>query len=70
MNHEDLHGFQRCEEDENVTNRRKRHRNNEISGIQNIMRQVVDAIQTFQSDISHNSPIKIYGEGTLTYEVV
>ena len=34
------------------------------------MKQLVDAIQTFQSDSSHNSPIKIYGEGTITYEVV
>ena len=34
------------------------------------MRQLVDAIQTSQSGIIHNSQIKIYGEGDITYKVV
>ena len=33
------------------------------------MRQIVDAIQTSRSGISHNSPTKIDGEGAITYEV-
>ena len=45
MNHEDLLDFQRREEDENVTNRRKINQIYEITGIQNMMRQIVDAIQ-------------------------
>ena len=45
MNHEDLPDFQRREEDENMTNRRKRNQINERTGIQNLMRKLVDAIQ-------------------------
>ena len=67
MNHEDLLDFQRREEDENMTNRRKRNQINEITGIKNIMRQIVDSMQPSQSGISHNSPIKIDGEGDITY---
>ena len=70
MNHEDLLDFQRHEEDENVTNRRNRNQINERTGIKNLIRQLVDAIQPSRSGISHNSPIKIYGEGAITYEVV
>ena len=44
MNHEDLIGFQRREEDENLTNRRKINPINERRGIQKLMRQLVDAI--------------------------
>ena len=46
MNHEDFLGFQRLEEDENVTNRRTISLINERTVIRNIMRQLVDAIQT------------------------
>ena len=70
MNHEDILDFQRREEDENVTNRRKIIPINERTGIQNLMRQLVDSIQPSRSGIIHNSPIKIYGEGAITHEVV
>ena len=69
-NHEDLLEFQRHEEDKNVTKRRKRNTINEISGIRNLTRQLVDAIQPSWSGISHNSSIKIDGEGAITYELV
>ena len=46
MNHEYLLEFQYREEDENVTNRRNRNQINEIPGIQYMMRQIVDEIQT------------------------
>ena len=45
MNHEYLLEFQYREEDENVTNIRNRNQINEIPGIQNMMRQLVDAMQ-------------------------
>ena len=70
MNHEDLLDFQLREEDENVTNRRKINLINDITGIQKLMRQIVDSIQPSRSRISHNSPIKIYIEGGITYELV
>ena len=70
MDHEDFLDFQGHEEDENVTNRRKRNKINEITGIQNLMRYLVDAIQPSRSGISHNIPIKIGREGAITYEVV
>ena len=70
MNNEELLDFQRHEDDENVTKRRKRNPINERTGIQKLMRQLVDAIQTSQSGIIHNSQIKIYGEGDITYKVV
>ena len=70
MNHEDLLEFQQHEEDENSTNRRKINLINEITGIQNLMRQLVDAIQPLRSGISHNSLIKTYVVGAITYEVV
>ena len=53
-----------------MTNRRKRNPINERTGIQKMMRPIVDALQPLKSGTSHNSPIKIYGEGTITYEVV
>ena len=59
MNNGDLLDFQQCEEDDNVANRRKINQINERSVIQNLMRQMVDAIQPSRSGISHNSPIKI-----------
>ena len=68
-NHEDLLDFQRHEEDENDTNRRKINRINKRKGIQNLMRQLVDKIQPSRSGISHNSPTKIDGEGAITYKV-
>ena len=34
------------------------------------MKYIVDAIQPSQSGVSHNSPVKIDGEGDITYEVV
>ena len=43
MNHKDLLGFKRHEEDENVTNREKRNPINERTGIQNLVSQLVDA---------------------------
>ena len=61
MTHEDLLDFQQKEEDENVTNRRKVNLINDRTGIQNLMRQQVDAIQPYQSKISNNSTIKIDG---------
>ena len=67
MNHEDLLDFQQPEEDENVTNRRKRNTINERTGIQNLMRGIVDAMQSLQSGISHNIPIRMDGEGAITY---
>ena len=70
MNNEELLDFQRHEDDENVTKRRKRNPINERTGIQKLMRQLVDAIQISRSGISHNKPIKIDGEGDITYEVV
>ena len=45
MNHEYRLEFQYREEDENVTNIRNRNQINEIPGIQNMMRQLVDAMQ-------------------------
>ena len=65
MNHEDFLEFQQREEDENVTNRRNINPINERTGIQNLMMQLVDEIQPSRSDISHNSPIKINGEGSI-----
>ena len=53
-----------------MTNRRKINLINEITGIQNLTRQLVDEIHTQRSGISHNSPIKIDGEGAMTYKVV
>ena len=44
MNHEDLLDFQRREEDANVTNRRKINPINDRTGIQNLMRRIVDTI--------------------------
>ena len=70
MNHEDLLKFQRREEDENMTNRINRNQINEITEIQKLMRKIVDAIQNFRGEISHNSPTKINGEGAITYKVV
>ena len=70
MNHEDLICFQRREDDENSTNRRKINLINDRRGIRNLMRQIFDTIQNSQNGISHNSPIKIYGEGAITDEVV
>ena len=70
MNHEDLLDFQRSGEDKNLTNRIKINKINERAGIQNLMRQIVDAIQPSRSGISHNSLIKIYGEEVVTYTVV
>ena len=34
------------------------------------MGKLVDAIQNPRSGISHNSPIKIDGEGAITYKIV
>ena len=70
MNHEDLPDFQRREEYENMTNRRKRNQINERTGIQNLMGQIIDAIQPSRSGISYQSLIKIYGKGDTTYKVV
>ena len=70
MNHEDLLGFQRSEEGENVTNKRKRNPINDITSIENLVRQLVVEIQPLRSGISHNSPIKIDEEGVITYEEV
>ena len=70
MNHEDLLDFQRSGEDKNLTNRIKINKINERAGIQNLMRQIVDAIQPLQSGITHNSPIRIDREGCIVYEVV
>ena len=70
MSHEELLDFQRREEGENVTNRRKRNPINKITCIQKLMRQIVHKIQPSQSGISHNSPIKINGEWAITYKVV
>ena len=53
-----------------MTNRRRRNTINERKVIQNIMMHIVDAIQPFLSGISYSSPIKIDGEGAITYEVV
>ena len=69
MNNEYLLDLQQCEEDENVTYRRKINPVNEKIGIKNIMRQIFDEIQPLQSGISHNSPIKIDEEGDIAYEV-
>ena len=70
INHEDLLEFQGREEDKNMTNRRKITPINERSGILKLTRQIVDAIKPSQSGISHNIPIKIDGEGAITYELV
>ena len=70
MNHEDLLGLQLREKDENMTNRRKRNPINDITGIQNLKRQLVGVIHTSQNRIIHNSPVEIDGEGDITYEVV
>ena len=53
-----------------MTNRRKRNPINEKKFVQNLMRQIVDAIQPLQSGITHNSPIRIDREGCIVYEVV
>ena len=45
INHEDLLGFQRREEGENFTNRRKINQINKRIEIQNLLRQIVYAIQ-------------------------
>ena len=47
-----------------------RNQINERKGIQNMMRQIFNAIHPSQSGISHNSLIKIDGEGAVTYKVV
>ena len=52
-----------------MTNRRKINLINERTGIQNLIRQLVDEIQPSQSGISHNSPTKIDVEGAISYEV-
>ena len=52
-----------------MTNRRKINPINEKTGIQNVMKQPVDEIQPLGIGISHNSPIKIDGEGDIAYEV-
>ena len=70
MNPEDLIDFQRREEVENLIKGINRNQINERKGIQNMMGQIVDAINPSQSGISHNSLVKIDGEGTVTYEVV
>ena len=70
MNHEDLLDFQRREEDEILTNRRKINPKNERTGIKKLMKHLFYAIQPSRSGISHNSLIKINGEGAITYEVV
>ena len=61
MNREDPLGFQRREEDENVTNRKNRNPINEITGIQNLMRRLVDTIHPS----CHKIMIKINGEGAI-----
>ena len=66
MNNEELFHFQQCEQDENVTNRRKINLINERTCIQKLTSQLVDAIHPSRSRISHNIPIKIYGEGAIT----
>ena len=68
-NHEDILEFQQHKEDENVTNRRKINTINEKTVIQKLMRHLVDKIKPLQSGISHNSMIKIDGEGAINYEV-
>ena len=70
MNHEDLLDFQQREEDETFMSIRNINHINESTGIQNLMSQLVDAIQPSRSGISYNSLIKIDGEGDVTYEVV
>ena len=70
MNHEDHLDFQQREEGESLTNRRKKNTINERTGILNLMRQIVDAIQPSRSGINNNSPIKMNGEVDITYEVV
>ena len=45
MNREDLLDFQRYEDNENVTNRRKRNHINDRTGIQKLTSQLVDEIQ-------------------------
>ena len=70
MNHEDLPDFQRREEYENVTNRRKRNPSNKRTGIQKMTRQLVDEIQPSISGIINKIPIKIDIEGNITYKVV
>ena len=67
MNHEDLLGLQLHEKDENMTNKRKINIINDITGIQNMMRKLVDDINTFRSGISQNILIKIYGKEDITY---
>ena len=70
MNHEDHLDFQQREEGESLTNRRKKNTINERTGILNLMRQIVDAIQPSRSGINNNSPIKMNEEVDITYEVV
>ena len=67
MNHEYLLNFQQHEEDENVTNRRNINMINERTGIRNLIRHLVDAIQPPKIGISHNSLIKIGVERCITY---
>ena len=66
MNYEDLLESQQREEDENFINRRKRNTINDRTGIQKMTRQLVDTIQPLIIGISHNSLIKIDGEGDIT----
>ena len=53
-----------------MINRRKENPINERTGIQNLMGQIIDAIQPSRSGISQNSLIKVDGEVAITYEVV
>ena len=69
MNHEELLDLQLYEEDRNLTNRRKINPINEVTGNRNLKGQIFDAIHPLRSGISYNSPIKIDGEGAITYEV-
>ena len=66
---ENLLDFQQLEEDENMTYRRKINPINENIFNKNIMIKIVDEIQPLKIGISHNSPIKIDGEGAIAYEV-
>ena len=53
-----------------MTNRGNINHINERTGSRNMIRQLVNVIQTSRSGISHNSSVKIYGEGAITYKVV
>ena len=50
-----------------MTKKRKINIINDITGIQNLMRKLVDDINTFRSGISQNILIKIYGKEDITY---